>query len=184
MTDLPLAPIPRRLAAFAIDYVILAIYIVIISVVFAVLPTSIVQPLFTSPLSGQLTVIVTLTMPVLLYFALSERSSRQATIGKRAVGLHVTDLVGHRMSWQRSLVRNGLKLLPWELAHTCIWRIEGWPTAPQSPSGLPLAGIIIVWAIVLFYVAPLPACRRTGYDLLARTAVLRRRHDEPPAQTG
>jgi uncharacterized RDD family membrane protein YckC len=174
MTELQPAPITRRLAAFAIDYAILALYIAVISVVFAALPKSFVRPLFSSPLSGQLTVIVALTIPVLLYFALSERSLRQATIGKRAVRLRVVDREGHRISWQRSLLRSGLKLAPWELAHTCIWRIEGWPAEPESPTGLPLAGIVTVWAIVLVWLIPLIRTGRTGYDLLSGTIVQRR----------
>jgi hypothetical protein len=37
-----------------------------------------------------------------LYFTISESTARQATIGKRAIGIVVTDLAGHRISFGRA----------------------------------------------------------------------------------
>lgn len=171
----PPAPILRRLLAFALDYLVLSLYIGLISGVFALLPGDFVGRLFATPLSGQATVIVILTAPVLLYFALLESSQLKGTLGKRAVGVSVVRVDGARLSIGRALLRNALKLLPWELAHTCLWRIEGWPTAPETPSGLPLVGLILVWVIVAAYIVSmlLTARRRTLYDLAARVEVRR-----------
>ncbi|MDL2320720.1 RDD family protein [Desulfosarcina sp. OttesenSCG-928-B08] len=47
----------------------------------------------------------------LLYFPLMESSSRQATIGKIAMGLRVTDLSGNRISFGKALVRHLCKIL-------------------------------------------------------------------------
>lgn len=47
----------------------------------------------------------------LLYWSLLEASPTQATLGKMAVGIQVTDLAGRRVSVVRSLVRNLAKLL-------------------------------------------------------------------------
>jgi len=40
-----------------------------------------------------------------LYFALQESSSRMATIGKRAMGIVVTDMEGHRISFGKASIR-------------------------------------------------------------------------------
>jgi uncharacterized RDD family membrane protein YckC len=46
-----------------------------------------------------------------LYYALMESSSYQATIGKIALGIQVTDLAGNRISFGRALGRNLAKLI-------------------------------------------------------------------------
>jgi uncharacterized RDD family membrane protein YckC len=46
-----------------------------------------------------------------LYYALMESSSHQATIGKIALGIQVTDLAGNRISFGRALGRNLAKLI-------------------------------------------------------------------------
>jgi uncharacterized RDD family membrane protein YckC len=46
-----------------------------------------------------------------LYFALMESSSHQATVGKIALGIQVTDIDGDRLSFGRALGRNLAKLI-------------------------------------------------------------------------
>jgi uncharacterized RDD family membrane protein YckC len=46
-----------------------------------------------------------------LYFALCESSAWQATLGKLALGIRVTDLQGHRISFPRALGRYPAKML-------------------------------------------------------------------------
>ena len=46
-----------------------------------------------------------------LYYALMESSERQATFGKLALGLRVTDLEGNRISFGRATVRYFAKIL-------------------------------------------------------------------------
>jgi uncharacterized RDD family membrane protein YckC len=46
-----------------------------------------------------------------LYWAGMESSAWQATVGKRAAGIKVTDLAGNRVSFLRAFARNAAKLL-------------------------------------------------------------------------
>ena len=46
-----------------------------------------------------------------LYFAISESSAKQATFGKRAVGIYVTDLQGRRISFGRATGRHFASLI-------------------------------------------------------------------------
>ncbi len=86
---------------------------------------------------------VTSIPAVWLYFALSESSAKQATYGKKALGLIVTDLQGRRITFARATGRHFLK----------------WLNIFTLGIGLILAGIT--------------AKKQALHDLLARTLVVR-----------
>jgi uncharacterized RDD family membrane protein YckC len=95
----------QRVRAFALDYVIILGYLIAITL-FSLLMNSLFsvhQWLFNDRIRAQLTGFLLITLPVSLYFALSESSIQQATWGKRKVGLKVTDYNGVRISLWRSL---------------------------------------------------------------------------------
>ncbi len=57
--------------------------------------------------------LLTISLPVWFYFALSESSPRRATIGKRVVGIEVVDAVSQtRIPFPRSFARTLVKLIP------------------------------------------------------------------------
>ncbi len=64
-----------------------------------------------------------------LYFALMECSARQATLGKRVLGLRVVTVEGGQPSRVRCLARATVKLLPWELGES-----QDPQTTPQQTS--------------------------------------------------
>lgn len=109
-----------------------------------------------------------LTLPVWLYFALTEGSAWQASVGKKVRGLQVSQVdTGERLTWGQSLWRSGIKFLPWELAHTFVWRIGVWP------DGVTYAGTSVALLLMVLFIAPLffsPA-RQTVWDRVAGTAV-------------
>lgn len=82
---------------------------------------------------------LTLTLPAWLFLSLSEWRWGYS-LGKAALGLRVVDLTGHYPTLQRALLRNGLMLAPWEIAHAAVWWSSGRPFL-DSPS--PAA----VWAL-------------------------------------
>ncbi len=167
-----------RIAAFLLDYLIIAIYIIVLialSVLLGFGPLrQTFQVLFANPTSSEISAFLLLVLPVILYFALFESSSWQATWGKRKIGLRVTNAQGARLSLARSLVRSLLKFLPWELTHACIWRIPGWPFHPQTPSPIISAGLVLVWIIVGAYVISLLMSKKhqTLYDWIAGSYVV------------
>jgi uncharacterized RDD family membrane protein YckC len=88
----------RRFAAYLLDAIIL-------SAVFV--------PLFlVLPREQQQTTLSPLTTAISwLYFALMESSARQATVGKMALGIVVTDLGGNRIGFGRATGRYFAKIL-------------------------------------------------------------------------
>ena len=168
---------PRGLA-FALDYLLIAAYAAILAAAtFAAAASplrSTLTVLLATPASRDAVAFVTIVLPVILYFALQEGSARQGTWGKRRLGLRVTALDGGPLPVGRALVRSAIKFLPWQLAHTCLFHIPGWPLAPAAPPAWVTAGFGLVWLLVISYLALLAFSKshRTPYDRLAGSEVL------------
>jgi hypothetical protein len=166
-----------RLLAFMADYLFIALYLLVLVGAGALIRITPLGAdfgaLFANPASAEVTSFMLLVLPVLLYFALMESSRWQATIGKRVVGLRVMTMGGGRVGFPRALLRNVLKLIPWELAHACLWRIPGWPLNPQEPPIWVNLGLVLVWVVVAVYAIGLAISKtgQTPYDHLAGARV-------------
>lgn len=164
-----------RTLAFAIDYLPIAAYLGVLVAVGARLslsPQPLAKMFFGTPIAGEATGFLLITLPVILYFALFEASSRQATLGKMRMGLMVTDLAGMRLTRWRSLARTILKFVPWELAHACIWQIR---FARDPSAAIYTVGFVAVWLIIGANIVSLliSPTRQTLYDRAAGTVVVR-----------
>ena len=169
----------RRLAAFAIDYLIIAAYIVVLTLVsFAVRSqvTAIDVSASTAPWLFDLLAFTTLVLPVTLYFALYEASRHRATVGKRRMGLVVVTEGGESLDRGRSLLRSALKFAPWQIAHTSLFHIPGWPVAVETVPAAAAAGLGIASVVAVLYAVSVVAFadRRTPYDYVAGTRVIQR----------
>ena len=164
-----------RVKAFSADYIAISLYIVVLTAASFLIQSvspDLINPLFDSPLVGQLTGFVLITLPVTLYFTLMESSSHQATWGKRWQGIKVIHKSGNRLSRMRALSRTALKFIPWELAHTCIWQLSG--TNQEIPTIL-LVGFIFVWVMVGIYLLTLliSSKKQSLYDQITNTFVIK-----------
>src|SRR5690606_17956637 len=81
-------------------------------------------------------------------------------------GLRVVGADGGRLARSRALLRAAVQLAPWEIAHTCIWRIPGRSGAVETvPPGV-MAGLASVWLLAGLYLV-LPwgdGVRRAPHD--------------------
>lgn len=174
----PYAGFRLRATAFLIDYLVIAVYILLLTGAVFVLLRSFpaVRPvaLLSNPFISDLLTFLTLVLPVILYFALFESSSRRATPGKQRMGLQVMDGKGGTLGKGRALFRSFVKFLPWQLAHTCIYHIEGWPSAIRQPTPWIVAGLVLVWVLVGCFVISMgiTRTRQTLYDLAAGSYVV------------
>ncbi len=89
---LPYAGFWMRVGAYFIDLLVVIVPLVIVSLI---------------PILGIIVNIVGLW----LYFALQESSERQATIGKRAMNIYVTDEQGRRITFGQATGRHFSKIL-------------------------------------------------------------------------
>jgi hypothetical protein len=81
---------------------------------------------------------------------------------------------GARLSRARGFVRSLLKFLPWQLAHTSIYHIPGWPLAPGDLTPFTTVGLILVWVLAGAYMlsALISKTHRTPYDWLSEAYVV------------
>lgn len=142
---------------------------------------------FRSGLATEIYTIVTISIPVWLYFSMMESSRWQATCGKRLFGLRVGDREdSSRLSFWRSMGRTVVKLLPWEIAHLAnnlpepIWYVD----KPSFRIGFVLSGVLMAIYVVLV------VFRSKGqgmHDMVTRSVVTRLRNqldNAPKAETG
>ncbi len=113
----------------------------------------------------------TITLPAILYYALCESSPWQATLGKRLLGLRVTDLAGRRLSARRALLRALFRFLPFEIGHlTFAFPTPIWVNSQDFRIGF----VIVLVALMLYLLAVFSNVRQQSvHDLIAGTQVAR-----------
>jgi len=162
----------RRLVAYIVDCACIMWYAVMLYFATALVAnpgTTFTQTTLLDALRFQLIGLLTLTLPVVVVFAWLEAGGGNGTLGKRLFNLRVTRLDGSDLSMRRSLARNALKFLPWEVSHTGVHQMSV-PDHPLPWLGPTLATVGMCMA--LFYIATcLFGHGRTIYDRAADATV-------------
>jgi uncharacterized RDD family membrane protein YckC len=168
----------RRVAAWLLDYLVILGYLIVLTATSLGALSSPAASMFSSaltmPITAELVGFLTLTGPVILYFALCEASTWQATLGKRALGVVVVGPGGTRLPFGRTIVREVVRFLPWEMAHALIWPLAVPPH--KEPLPVTIGGFAVVYLLVFVYLISLfvGAQHRTVYDRIAGSRVMRR----------
>ena len=161
----------QRVGAFALDDLLILGYLILITLVFMLLNVLLdTQWLFAERARAQFVAFLLVTLPVTLYFAACESSSRQATWGKQRLKLQVADAQGNRISFWRAFARTLLKFIPWELSHTLIWQIN---FSQETYVAWISYGFGLVYLLIGLNIASIfiTSTRQTLYDLLSSTYV-------------
>jgi len=156
----------RRIVALGIDLSIIAVWAAVAGLVALVLGW--IGLRFETAAGRDALAFVTLVLPVALTFAYQEAGPRQATLGKRRMGLVAVDGNGSRLAPGRSLARSALKLLPWQLGHSAVFRLVA-----DADSVAWLIVSLVAQAIVLVSLSMvvLGAQGRALHDVVAGTRV-------------
>jgi uncharacterized RDD family membrane protein YckC len=164
------AIVVRRLLAFAVDWFVMVLWG---GVIFGavMITTSGNLPQWENPWHAQGIGFLTMTIPVILYFAVSESSAMRASLGKRVLGLVVSRETGGRLPFGYVLLRNVVKFTPWEFGHTVAHQAafsgeEGFPAWVWGPATIALGGP--VWWLVAMI-----GTGQTPYDRWALARVVR-----------
>ncbi len=105
----------KRVKAFLIDYLVISMYLVILLGINLLINPSVFEGgLQASQLQTHLIAFVSSVLPVILVFSLLEARY------KKTMGAHVMKITIQYADnpYRRSLLRNALKFLPWQLGHT------------------------------------------------------------------
>src|SRR5688500_7396693 len=115
--------------------------------------------------------LLTISLPTWLYFAWSEQSTWQDTIGKRLFSLIVTDVGGDRIGFGRAMLRTVIKMLPWGLSRLTVNLHTSIIYEPEPKFRF---GFLVVFALLVLYPALILLTRRRQslHDLCAKTIVL------------
>ena len=167
-----------RLTAFFFDYLVILGYLVALAIVGTFLALGPLadewSALVSTPLQNDFLAFLVTVLPVAAYFALSEGSAAGATWGKRRVGLKVVALDGQPLGRGQALVRAAVKFIPWQMAHTALFNIPGFPVATGDPPGWTVWLLGGMWIIVGIYLVGLTRLGggRTIYDRLSASRVI------------
>jgi uncharacterized RDD family membrane protein YckC len=165
----------KRGLAFFIDWFIILIYAgLLFGIVTFFQNNSGQQFIQSSPIKGQLIGFLILTIPVLIYFVLHEYSAKQATTGKRILGLKVVNIQNEKASFKEVLLRNVLKFAPWEIAHVGVHWIVFYTNQNMDPPHWVMVVLIVPQVMVLIYFVSifLNKENRTLYELISGTKVI------------
>lgn len=159
-----------RIIAFLWDYVIISGYLLLLFGVSFLARPLLIHLFSASPLSAEITGFILITLPVYLYFSISEGSKLQATWGKWKKGIVVENMHGQPIGFRSSFARSVLKFIPWELAHFTIWHML---IPSEYPDYLIYSLLAIVYGLALIYlVSPLwSKNKQTVYDLITGTVI-------------
>ena len=164
----------RRLAAWAVDWLIISAYAVSLVPLGLLLVDRAVR---LPSLGWNAAAFVVLIVPATVWLAAWESSRSAATPGKRLLGLRVRVAREGDVGRRRAAVRNALKVaLPWELGHTAAFLLAD-PEASGVTVLIGMASAVLACALAAGYVVSLfIGTGRTPYDRAAATRVVR-----PPA---
>ena len=159
----------RRLLAFGVDWLVIVVWAgVLFGVVMTVFSGHPPRP--SGPWQSQAIGFAAMTLPVLLYFSLSESSLWQATLGKRALSLRVVYDGVAQAPFSNSLLRNIIKFTPWEMGH-----IVANQAVFSTSSGVPgwvYVPMLLAFACPVWWVVSIFTRGHAPYDVIASTRVV------------
>lgn len=156
----------KRIVSFFIDYIIILLYG---GLLFGITIWIGITDL--NPVEGQIVGFLTLTLPVFLYFYLSEKNSKKASVGKSIMKIRV-DVETNTKKYS-ILKRNLLKFIPWEIAHIGVhWSVHYAETNTPTPTWVWFL-LIFPQIVVLAYLFSIAYYKGKSsiYDKLANTIV-------------
>lgn len=155
----------HRIFAWTIDFGVIVLYAFLLFTVTSLFFDF--RQVDLNPYIGQLIGFLTLTFPVLTYSYLAEKSNWKATIGKRVLKLMV--LTSEKKSNKSILIRNLLKYLPWELAHTGVhWIIYFESVGRETPIWTWIMLIVPQVLVIIYFISIILSKGRTSiYDRIS-----------------
>jgi len=154
----------RRILAFCMDYVLIVFYGLLlfsITTVFEIGELSTIQ--------AQLLGFFSLTVPVFLYFYLTESGKKKSTLGKRILKIKVI-----KNSERSSIfIRNLFKFLPWEIAHVGVhWMFYYSSQNTEVPVWVWLLLILPQVTVVVYFISIIYSKGRSSvYDKFGNTSI-------------
>ena len=161
----------QRMKAFLIDYLFILCYIAFLLVVSLFLFPPIRQLFLGPQWLAQLGGFLLLTLPVALYFIISDSTIGGQSFGKSKMGIKVVGINGKSVSVIHMIGRTILKLLPWELSHYLVYRLMNIEDVPLHDYVIGSLIYMLVFGNIL--AATFTKKKQSLYDIILQTRVIK-----------
>lgn len=162
-----------RFKAFMLDYLLIFAYLVVLAI-FNILIFPSVQSLFSGSLVvAQVTGFLMVTLPVSLYFIISDSVIGRQSLGKRYMGIKVVNERYEAITILHAICRTILKFLPWELSHYLVYRLVYLGDAEVPLNYYIVGGIIYTLMFAYILTTLFTKRKRSLYDIVVRTQVIK-----------
>lgn len=162
----------KRFIASVIDFGIIAVYAILLLLGTIFISSVFDWKLNPNPYFGQLIGFITLTLPVIMYSYLTEKSKWKGTVGKKLQKLSV--VTDHNKLAKNILIRNILKYLPWVFAHTGVhWTIYYIANDIETPLWTWIFLIIPQLVVIAYLISIINSKgQKSIYDNVAKTKIV------------
>ncbi len=162
-----------RIKAFMIDYILIFAYLVALFITSVFVFPSI-QGFFTGSLvTAQFTGFLMVTLPVSLYFIISDSVVGGQSLGKKKMRIQVVHENGNPLSLPHMIIRTILKFLPWELTHYLVYRLIYVGDGEVPFNYYFIGGFIYVLIFSYVLTAIFTKKKQSLYDILSKTQVVK-----------
>ncbi|MEV0953035.1 RDD family protein [Promicromonospora sp. NPDC050249] len=161
----------RRIVAWLVDWLCFLVWLALVAAIGIPLYLAGVTGQWSAVTANVVSALVT-AVPLTIFLAVLESGARQASVGKRVMGLKVVGVRdGGRLSFASALLRNALKVaVPWTIGHAAAIALVGSTTIGPGLATLTAAAYVLP----LVYVVTLFAGKgRTPYDRAGGATVVR-----------
>jgi uncharacterized RDD family membrane protein YckC len=165
------APTAHRIASWGWDYLLILGWLLLVFLVVG-LPQILgwidLTPVWTNQTSADIGTTILTVLPYFAYLYLSESREPHATWGKRRAGLAVTDAEGASLKNTAVLIRNVVKVMPWQLGHMGTMRLVTASEITTTAIVLQVGSLTLLALIVV----PILLRGRGAHDVIAGTQVV------------
>ncbi|MFJ3407228.1 RDD family protein [Promicromonospora sp. NPDC090134] len=161
----------RRIVAWLVDWLCFLVWLAALAAIGIPLYLSGVTGEWSAATTNVVSALVT-AVPLTIFLAVLESGTRQATVGKRVLGLKVVGARdGGRLSFASALLRNALKVaVPWTIGHAAAIGLVG--SSEVGPGLMILTAAAYVLPVV-YVVTLFVGEGRTPYDRAGGDRVVR-----------
>ena len=162
----------KRILASIIDYAIITGYASILFLCTTIISSTSNLKFSENPIIGQLIGFMTLTLPVITYSYLTEKSDWRGTIGKRLQKIVV--FTDQNKILKSILLRNILKYLPWEIGHTGVhWIIYYSSNSIETPLWVWVVLILPQIISIIYFISIVVSRGQSSiYDRISMTSII------------
>lgn len=162
-----------RLKAFMYDYILLFLYLVLLFIVNVFLFPGLQNFFSGSLITAQLTGFIMVTLPISIYFIISDSNIIGQSFGKKKARIQVVGENGESPSVFRITCRTILKFLPWELSHFLVYRLVSIGDGDVPVTYYLIGGLIYLLMFIYIGTSIFTKKKQSLYDLLTKTYVIR-----------